>query len=133
MNDVPIYSKNTLEMGCSLMKTSALDLKDEDIEFLTSNTPYTATEIKDWYKSFQKECPNGKLNQKKFIDIYKLFFHHGNPEKFCAHVFRTFDEDGSGSITFKEFLLAIGITTGMLNHPPAACYAQMSKYYKRID
>jgi Ca2+-binding EF-hand superfamily protein len=41
-----------------------------------------------------------------------MFFTHGNPEHFCEHVYRTFDEDNDGSISFKEFLLAIGVTTG---------------------
>ena len=94
------------------MKTSAVDLSDEDVDFLTSNTQYSPEEIRTWYKSFQMECPDGKLTKKKFGEIYKMFFSSGNPERFCEHVFRAFDEDNSGWINFKEFLLAIGITTG---------------------
>ena len=35
----------------------------------------------------------------------------GNAEDFCSHVFRTFDSDDNGFIDFKEFLLAIDVTS----------------------
>ena len=43
--------------------------------------------------------------------MYKLFFPSGNAEQFCDHVFRTFDTDKNGFIDFKEFLLAIDVTS----------------------
>ena len=46
----------------------------------------------------QKDCPSGKLNKKKFIEVYKQFYPTGKAEKFCEYVFRTFDTDGSGNI-----------------------------------
>ncbi|KAI1295341.1 Neuronal calcium sensor 2 [Halotydeus destructor] len=99
-------------MGCSLTKTTAMSLTDEDIGFLTKNTRYSATEIRDWYTAFLKDCPDGKLTKAKFIEIYKMFFSTGNPQKYCEQVYRTFDANNDGSINFKEFLLAIGVTTG---------------------
>jgi len=59
----------------------------------------------------QRDCPNGQLSRKKFLEVYSSFFPQGNAEKFCEHVFRTFDSDNSGKIDFKEFLLAINITS----------------------
>ncbi|XP_013791421.1 neuronal calcium sensor 2-like [Limulus polyphemus] len=59
----------------------------------------------------RQDCPNGKLTKDKFVDLYKMFFAWGQPEKFCEHVFRTFDMDGNGYIDFKEFLLALAITS----------------------
>ena len=68
------------------------------------------------YTSFKKDCPSGVLTRQKLTDLYNTFFPHGNAEKFCTHVFRTFDADKNGSIDFKEFLLAIDITSaGTLN------------------
>jgi hypothetical protein len=61
--------------------------------------------------SLQRDCPNGQLTRKKFLEVYSSFFPMGNAEKFCEHVFRTFDSDNSGKIDFKEFLLAINITS----------------------
>ncbi|XP_064486495.1 neuronal calcium sensor 2-like isoform X2 [Ornithodoros turicata] len=57
------------------------------------------------------DCPSGRLSRSKFLEIYKLFFTTGNPDRFCDHVFRTFDADNNGHIDFKEFLLAIGVTS----------------------
>ena len=59
----------------------------------------------------QKDCPDGQLSRAKFLEVYSSFFPQGNADKFCAHVFRTFDSDNSGKIDFKEFLLAINITS----------------------
>merc|ERR1712218_408241 len=60
---------------------------------------------------FKQDCPNGRLTPPKFVDMYKLFFPSGNAEQFCDHVFRTFDTDKNGYIDFKEFLLAIDVTS----------------------
>ena len=61
---------------------------------------------------FQRDCPDGLLSKNKFLEVYSTFFPTGNPDKFCNHVFRSFDGDNSGKIDFKEFLLAINITSG---------------------
>lgn len=60
---------------------------------------------------FQQDCPKGHLTKDQFIKVYKDFFPSGSAEGFCEHVFRTFDTDNSGFIDFKEFLLAINVTS----------------------
>lgn len=95
-------------MGCS--NTKAVELTNEDLEFLKRNTDYDDATIRDWYAGFKQDCPSGRLSRSKFLEIYSMFFTTGNPEKFCDHVFRTFDADNNGHIDFKEFLLAIGVT-----------------------
>merc|ERR1711994_166491 len=57
------------------------------------------------------DCPEGKLSPVAFIRIYNKCFPSGNAKEFCEHVFRTFDSDKNGFIDFKEFLLAIDITS----------------------
>lgn len=52
------------------------------------------------------------MSKTKFLEVYSTFFPAGNPDQFCEHVFRSFDKDNSGKIDFKEFLLAINITSG---------------------
>lgn len=81
------------------------------MDFLIENTNFTRQQIKAWYSGFMKDCPNGQLTREKFLEVYSSFFPQGNAEKFCEHVFRTFDSDNSGKIDFKEFLLAINITS----------------------
>ncbi|OXA63639.1 Neuronal calcium sensor 2 [Folsomia candida] len=95
-------------MGCF---TSKDKLQKEDLEFLKSHTRYDESTIKEWYKGFKQDCPNGRLTPSKFVDMYKMFFPSGNAEEFCDHVFRTFDLDQNGFIDFKEFLLAIDVTS----------------------
>ena len=40
-----------------------------------------------------------------------MFYDPGNAEEFCSNVFRIFDSDNNGFIDFKEFLLAIDVTS----------------------
>ena len=95
-------------MGCIKSKQG---LTQEDLEFLKAHTRYDENTIKEWYKGFMKECPNGRLTRVKFVDMYKMFHPSKNGEKFCHHVFRTFDTDRNGYIDFKEFLIAIDVTS----------------------
>ena len=57
------------------------------------------------------DCPDGKLTADSFRKIYRKCFPSGNVEEFCDHVFRSFDADKNGFIDFKEFMLAIDITS----------------------
>ena len=57
------------------------------------------------------DCPDGKLTANSFKKIYTKCFPSGNVNEFCDHVFRTFDTDKNGFIDFKEFLLAIDVTS----------------------
>ena len=102
------WAKRNSRMGCIKSKPG---LSQEDLEFLKSHTRYDENTIKEWYKGFKQDCPNGRLTPPKFVDMYKLFFPSGNAEQFCDHVFRTFDTDKNGYIDFKEFLLAIDVTS----------------------
>lgn len=86
-------------------------LSKEDMTFLIDNTNFSKQQIKAWYKGFMRDCPNGQLTRDKFLEVYSSFFPQGNADKFCEHVFRTFDSDNSGKIDFKEFLQAINITS----------------------
>ncbi|KAK2163680.1 hypothetical protein LSH36_75g06032 [Paralvinella palmiformis] len=51
-----------------------------------------------------KDCPSGQLTRSQFVSIYQEMFPEGQAKAFYEHVFRTFDEDDSGKIDFKEFL-----------------------------
>jgi neurocalcin delta len=85
-------------------------LSEEDLDMLADKTCFTKSQIKQWYKGFMRDCPTGELSRKKFLSIYSTLFPEGKAGPFYEHVFRTFDEDGSGRIDFKEFLQAISVT-----------------------
>lgn len=92
-------------------KASKDRLSKEDLSFLKANTHYDEDTISEWYKGFKQDCPDGKLDPESFMKIYSKCFPTGNATEFCDHVFRTFDSDKNGSIDFKEFLLAIDVTS----------------------
>ncbi|CAF1061585.1 unnamed protein product [Didymodactylos carnosus] len=85
-------------------------LSDSNLEELSRLSGFTQDQVREWHSGFLKDCPSGKLNKKKFIEVYKQFYPSGKAEKFCEYVFRTFDTDSSGNIDFGEFLIAISIT-----------------------
>merc|ERR1712130_733331 len=87
------------------------ELTEEDIHFLKKHTRYDEETIREWYAGFLQDCPNGKLTPNTFCEMYKMFFPAGDADKFCENVFRTFDADKSGTIDFKEFLMAIDVTS----------------------
>ena len=92
-------------------KVSRDKLLKSDLEFLMVNTHYTEDTISEWYKGFKKDCPDGKLTPDSFVKIYSECFAEENLTEFCDHVFRTFDSDRDGFIDFKEFLLAMDVTS----------------------
>ena len=94
------------------MGSSKSKISKEDISFLTKNTQYSSEEVFEWFSAFQRDCPSGKLGPDKFVEMYAKFFPAGNSEAFCEHVFRIFDSDKNGVIDFKEFLLAIDVSSG---------------------
>ena len=77
-------------------KKDSNHLSDEDIDRLTKNTTYSRQQIQDWHQGFlrysqwrrrdtrfrgwsnivvflsTRDCPNGKLDKKKFLEVYKV-------------------------------------------------------------
>ncbi len=96
------YSQNKLFcqaiMGCF---GSKFKLPQRDLQFLVENTEFTKQQIEVWYAGFIVDCPSGELSKAKFVEVYQQLFPQGNAQKFCSHIFRTFDTDNSGKIDFK--------------------------------
>lgn len=89
-------------MGCF---GSTHKLAKSDLLFLIENTEFTKQQIEVWYSGFIVDCPSGELSKAKFIEVYQQLFPQGDAQKFCSHIFRTFDTDNSGKIDFKYVLL----------------------------
>merc|ERR1712183_648195 len=107
----PVRLATLNSAGTMGAKASKDRLSKEDLEFLAYHTHYTEDTICEWYKGFKQDCPDGKLSPDAFMKIYSKCFPVGCVNDFCDHVFRTFDTDGNGYIDFKEFLLAIDVTS----------------------
>lgn len=82
-------------------KKDLTNLSEEEIDRLTKNTTYSRQQIQDWHQGFlryeqikrtsklfsfrfntkpnntffsfvRSDCPNGKLDKKKFLEVYKV-------------------------------------------------------------
>ena len=77
----------------------------------SEHTNYSIETIMAWYRGFKEDCPDGKLTPQAFMQVYGSSFLSANTKEFCDYVFKNFDTDGNGFIDFKEFLLAIHVTS----------------------
>jgi len=75
-------------------------LSKEDVEVLHRETGMDKTDIEEWYEGFLKDCPSGELSKA-----------NGNAEKFSENIFRTFDTNKNGTVGFREFMLALHVTS----------------------
>ena len=92
-------------------KTTSTELTPKQIALLKANTNYSEREIREWHAGFLRDCPNGRLDRKKFTEVYKQFYPQGKADNYCKLAFDTFDTNDDGSIDFDEFLLAISATS----------------------
>uniref|UniRef100_A0A8C5R8D5 Recoverin n=1 Tax=Leptobrachium leishanense TaxID=445787 RepID=A0A8C5R8D5_9ANUR len=86
-------------------------LSREILEELQLNTKYTQEELCTWYQSFLKECPTGRISKQQFEDIYSKFFPDADPKSYAQHVFRSFDSNNDGTLDFKEYMIALHMTS----------------------
>jgi len=80
------------------------------LEQIRQNTSFNDREITQWYSSFMKDCPSGRMTEKQFEQIYRNFYKQGDAAKFARHVFRTIDKNGDKSIDFREFICGLSVT-----------------------
>lgn len=93
------------------MGAKGTKLTQDEIRELQKATYFDKKELRKWYRDFMKDCPSGQLHQEEFERIYQQFFPFGDPSKFAAFVFKVFDQNADGSISFKEFITALSITS----------------------
>ena len=67
--------------------------------------------FQEWHEGFLKDSPSGELTKDLFVSVHSNLYPNGNAEKFSENVFRTFDTNKSGTINFREFMLALHVTS----------------------
>ena len=50
------------------------------------------------------------MSRMQLESLFVKIFPVGDSKSFCDHIFRIFDDDKSGTIEFKEFIMAIAVT-----------------------
>ncbi|XP_055032472.1 recoverin b [Misgurnus anguillicaudatus] len=86
-------------------------LSKDVLEELKMNTKYTEEQLCAWYQKFLKECPTGRIGQEQFERIYASFFPDADPKAYAQHVFRSFDANSDGTLDFKEYIVALHLTS----------------------
>lgn len=104
--------KEFVRFSSRMGNTKSSALSKELLEDLKSNTKYTEAELCTWYQSFLKECPGGKISKEQFEGIYASFFPNADPTEYARHVFRSFDTNADGTLDFKEYIVALHLTSG---------------------
>ncbi|XP_045506068.1 Kv channel-interacting protein 1 [Colias croceus] len=77
------------------------------LEELCRQTKFSKQEIRVMYRGFKTECPEGVVHEESFKDIYAKFFPHGNSALYAHYVFKAFDVNCSGAISFRELLVTL--------------------------
>ncbi|KAL3864621.1 hypothetical protein ACJMK2_006286 [Sinanodonta woodiana] len=83
--------------------------KPEGLDILCKNTKFTRKELQIMYRGFKQECPTGIVNEETFKEIYAQFFPQGDSTQYAHYVFKTFDHDCNGSISFEEFVMGLSV------------------------
>lgn len=78
-----------------------------DLEDLIRTTKFTKQEIRTMYRGFKQECPAGAVNEDTFKEIYEKFFPYGNATCYAHHVFKAFDVNATGAISFRDMLISL--------------------------
>jgi Ca2+-binding EF-hand superfamily protein len=87
-------------------------LDDRDFSFLTEHTGKSREEVQNIFDKYNLNKPDAKIDKDGFINIYQEL----HPESkdhvrdVAEHVFRAFDSECSGYISFNEFLVAYALT-----------------------
>ncbi|XP_071779929.1 visinin-like [Centroberyx gerrardi] len=83
----------------------------EILEDLKLNTKFSETEIVQWYDNFKRQCPTGRISKEEFQSIYSKFFPESDAHTYAQHVFRSFDTNDDGTLDFKEYIIALHMTS----------------------
>jgi len=94
-------------MGKGASKGEA-EISDE-MSDLINTTHFKKGDLKRWYKKFMKTFPDGQMNEEQFHEIYGNLF--SCEFSIAGHIFRSFDHNNDGVISFRELMITLSMTT----------------------
>lgn len=77
------------------------------LDELCKKTKFSKREIRTLYRGFKAECPEGVVHEEDFKDIYAKFFPLGNSSLYAHYVFKAFDVNCNGAISFRDLLITL--------------------------
>ena len=92
-------------MGASAGK---IVVTEEQVEIFSLSSGMEKEKIKKYCREFLKAHPKGRMNKKEFIELTKLSLRNStkiNMQLMAGHIFRMYDSDNDGFITFIEFMV----------------------------
>lgn len=81
----------------------------QTLDYYTKITSFNKQEVKEFYRNFKNECPYGYLTEDSFKAIYERVFPFGDASEYAHFMFRVFDTDQQGSVTFEKFLIGLSV------------------------
>jgi len=91
-------------------------LSREVLDELKASTRYSEAELCRWYEGFQRQCPDGRITRADFEKIYGTFFPNSEARGYARHVFRSFDTNDDGTLDFREYIIALHLTSSGKTH-----------------
>ena len=77
--------------------------KPKPLSQIVIETGYTASQVKQFYRAFEQECPKGISDEDTFKEVYAKIFPLGESGKYAHIVFSCIDITSCGRITFDDF------------------------------
>lgn len=86
-------------------------MSKEILDELKMNTKFSEMELVQWYENFKRQCPTERITKEEFQEIYSKFFPDSDAQTYSQHVFRSFDTNADGTLDFKEYIIALHMTS----------------------
>jgi len=87
-------------------------LTQDQIRQYETDTLFTSHEIIQLHQSFRKYCAeDGGVDRESFTDMFSTFNKSAKALMFMDHIFRCWDSNRDGNLTFREFVHALSVTS----------------------
>lgn len=100
---------NATGIDCDDSETHCTRYRPAELETLCESTHFTRKEMQILYRGFKQESPSGMVTEETFKQIYAQFFPQGDSNAYAHFVFRAFDQDNSGTLSFEEFVTGLSV------------------------